>query len=320
MILDGSVLDDTELMIFALRSLYQQYGYERFRMEKFEEYDLYAQHKDYLISENVITFTDMDGKLMALKPDVTLSVVKNLRDEPETLKKLCYSENVYRVSKGTGLFREIMQTGLECIGNVDRAAVGEVLLLAAKSLELCAASFALEISNLDILLCLLDDAVTEDEQRAATLKCIAEKNPAGVAELCRKAGVPAEKAEALQELMKLYGPAASVLPRLRTLCAGRGVDAAVDTLEDVLRVLEENGFAGRVQMDFSSVSNMNYYNGILFNGFVEGVPDSVLSGGQYDTLMRRMGKASKAVGFAVYLDRLERIGGSNFRGTVFQSA
>ena len=52
---------------------------------------------------------------------------------------------------------------------------------------------------------------------------------------------------------------------------------------------------------------MNYYSGIVFRGFVDGVPEGILSGGQYDGLMHRMGRKSGAAGFAVYLDLLERL-------------
>ena len=91
----------------ALGRLYNRYGYSRYKMNKFEEYDLYARNKDFLISDSVITFTDLNGKLMALKPDVTLSIVKNTRDEPG-IRKLHYNENVYRVSKGSHCYKEIM--------------------------------------------------------------------------------------------------------------------------------------------------------------------------------------------------------------------
>ena len=81
-------LDLREQVIFRLRSLYSCYGYSRFKMNKFEEYDLYAGNKDFLISDSVLTFTDGNGRLMALKPDVTLSIVKSSRDEPEKVQKL----------------------------------------------------------------------------------------------------------------------------------------------------------------------------------------------------------------------------------------
>ena len=77
-------------------------------MNKFEEYDLYAKNKDYLVSDNVLTFTDTNGKLMALKPDVTLSIIKNCKDRQDSLEKVYYNENVYRISKSTHSFQEIM--------------------------------------------------------------------------------------------------------------------------------------------------------------------------------------------------------------------
>ena len=80
--LDESVLKKEEKTAFLLRSLYQQYGCLQYKMSKFEEYDLYAKNRDFLVSDNIITFTDTNGKLMALKPDVTLSIVRNTRDIP----------------------------------------------------------------------------------------------------------------------------------------------------------------------------------------------------------------------------------------------
>ena len=112
--INDNVLSVTERLTFSLRGLYSKYGYQPYRMSKFEEYDLYSRNKDFLISDSVITFTDIGGKLMALKPDVTLSIIKNHTDG-ET-KKLYYNENVYRVAKGTNTFKEIMQSGVECIG------------------------------------------------------------------------------------------------------------------------------------------------------------------------------------------------------------
>ncbi len=318
--LDYNILDDSEKIILALRALYREYGYTRYRMGKFEEYDLYSRNKDFLISEQVITFTDTNGKLMALKPDVTLSIIKNHRDEPDSLHKLCYNETVYRVSKGSNSFREIMQAGVECLGSVDVACVGEMLLLAAKSLALCAKGFVLEVSHLDILRHFIDGISDDDAVRRELLARFGEKNAHGIAEICHAHGVAEEKAETLRELLRLYGAPEEVLPRLRALCRGRGLDAEIGELCNALAALRGNALEDKVQLDFSSVSNMNYYNGVAFKGFVEGVPGSVLSGGQYDKLMRRMGKRSKAVGFAVYLDLLERLGETENGGVIFDHA
>ena len=146
-----SDLNNQERAIFALRALYRSYGYTQFKMSKFEEYDLYARNKDFLVSDSVITFTDTTGKLMALKPDVTLSIIKNSRDTARTVQKLYYNENVYRVSGSTHDFKEIMQTGLECIGDLDAYDICEVVTLAAASLNLISPKFSLDISHLGLL-------------------------------------------------------------------------------------------------------------------------------------------------------------------------
>ena len=124
---DENVLTRTERRIFALRTLYSRAGYRSYRMRKFEDYDLYSRNKDFLLSDRVITFTDTNGRLKALKPDVTLSIVKNIEDKPACLNRLFYDENVYRVSGSTGTFREIMQMGLECIGDAGNPAAAEVI-------------------------------------------------------------------------------------------------------------------------------------------------------------------------------------------------
>lgn len=105
-------------------------------MSKFEEYELYAKNKDFLVSDRVITFNDTNGKLLALKPDVTLSIIKNTEDAPGIKTKLCYDEKVYRPSGSTHRFKEITQIGLECIGDIDLYDIYETVDIAAHALSL----------------------------------------------------------------------------------------------------------------------------------------------------------------------------------------
>lgn len=301
-----NVLDDSEKIIYALRTLYSEYGFVRYRMSKFEEYDLYSRNKDFLISDTVITFTDTNGRLMALKPDVTLSIIKNNKDRPDEVRKLYYNENVYRVSRGSNTFKEIMQTGLECIGNVDNACIREVLMLAAESLALVNRDFVLEISDLEILSAFIDRLQVPAQAKSDILKCFSEKNAHGISAVCEEYGADAGPAGDLLALLSLYGNPDEVIDRLKVLCKDKDLDGEVERLIDVITVFRDGAFRDRILIDFSAVSDMNYYNGIIFRGFISGIPDSVLSGGQYDRLMKKMGRTSRAIGFAVYLDKLHR--------------
>ena len=301
------VLDKSEKITFALRSLYSTYGYERYKMGKFEEYDLYSRNKDFLVSDSVITFTDTNGKLMALKPDVTLSIIKNNKDKPEQVQKLYYNENVYRVSKGTGSFREILQTGLECFGNIDNSAVSEVLMLAAKSLDTVSSDFVLEISDLGILSAFIADIPASEAVKKSILKCISEKNRHEIADICRENEIEGKYADELISLLSIYGNPDEVVDKLRDMCREKGLEQEVDRLTDVISVFKDTQMRDNIIIDFSAISDMNYYNDIIFRGFIAGIPESVLSGGQYDRLMKKMGRKSKAIGFAVYLDQLYEV-------------
>ena len=306
MSIEESVLKNDERILFRLRALYRAHGYMQYKMSKFEEYDLYARNKDFLISDNVITFTDTNGKLMALKPDVTLSIIKNSKDGAG-VRKVYYSENVYRVSGNSRAYREIMQTGLECVGEIDDYAITEVLMLAANSLARISSDYVLDISHLDIVSAVIDELNVDGETRKALLAAVGEKNLHGIAELAQKAGAPAEKTEVLRRLVMLQGSPDSVLPTLRELRQGTQALDAVNRLSRIVAALCASGCGEKLRVDFSVINDMSYYNGIVFKGFVNGVPTGVLSGGQYDRLMRKMGKRSDAIGFAVYLDQLERL-------------
>ena len=297
----NDTLKPEERVLYALRSLYQRYGYSRFKMSKFEEYDLYVRNKDFLVSDGVITFTDTDGRLMALKPDVTLSIIKNTRQMPGNVQKLYYNENVYRVSGSTRCFKEIMQTGLECIGDVDLYSLCEVISLAAQSLGAIDPNYVLDLSHMGVVSALVDALALDEERRSQVLACIGEKNGDGVRWLC-----PDRDVSGILALISAHGPAETVIASLRPWCAGGEAKAALDELSRVTSVLAANGIGG-IQVDFSIVNDMNYYNGIVFMGYIRGIPAGVLSGGQYDKLMRRMGRNCKAVGFAIYMDQLERL-------------
>lgn len=294
-----------EAVTASLRSLYSRYGYCRYKMNKFEEYDLYARNKDFLISDSVITFTDTNGKLMALKPDVTLSIVKNTRDEPG-IRKLYYNENVYRVSKGSHSFKEIMQMGLEAIGEIDEYCIYEVLKLAAESLSCTGRSCVLEISHLGLLSSALCHAGIGQEEQKDIIRCIGEKNLHELQSICLQLGVNSEHISLLRRLASLYGTPEEVLPTVQALLSGIAEEQELAQFLRIIGTLNAGKYRDLIRIDFSAVSDPQYYNGFVFKGFSQGIPSAMLSGGQYDHMMRTMKRQSGAIGFAVYLDILEQ--------------
>jgi len=294
-----------ERISIALRAMYCQYGYLPYKVSKFEEYDLYMRNKAFLMTENVLAFSDMDGKLMALKPDVTLSIIKNTKDEGDQLK-VCYAEQVYRVPRGAKGFKEIMQTGLEVIGTVDAYTMGEVLMLAARSLEAISSDYALDVADLGVVSGILAKENLADAQRAELIALISDKNLHGLATKCAALGLGEETTRLLEKLVTVYGPFEETLAKYETMGLPDACSEALTNLRAVLEMMKLCG-VDRINLDFSVVNDMNYYNGLIFAGFIDGVPSGVLSGGRYDYLMQKMGRSAQAMGFAVYLDQLERL-------------
>ncbi len=304
---EDKLLKNEEKAIFALRSLYRAYGYLPYKMSKFEEYDLYVRNKDFLVSDRIITFNDTNGKLMALKPDVTLSIIKNTSDVCGVKQKVFYNENVYRVSRRTHQYKEIMQAGLECVGDIDSYDLFETVLLAAKSLNVISEDFVLDVSHLGILTAVLDEIGGDESFRREAAVRIAGKNRHELTKLCQEKELPREQTEKLLCFIDIYGDMESVLGRLEPICGSADAKEALEQLKTLAKLLKNTPYANRVRFDFSIVNDMNYYNGIVFRGFLSGICEGVLAGGQYDKLLRRMGRKSGAIGFALYLDLLEEL-------------
>ena len=254
------ILTHKERISFELRALYSQNGFNFFRMPRFEEYDFYADKKEFL--------TDADGRLMALRPDVTLSLIKH-----SAPGKYYYNENVYRVPDNETTFREVAQSGIEITGGIGANEMREVIMLAVKSLE--------KVSDGRRYILAIADAsqVIENADGINTSKlidCLSHKNIHGLKEL-----------HASHKLIELAGLDGNIEKASGLLSV---------KMSEILRGLEE--YYEKMRVDYSVAENVKYYSGIVFKGYIEGVPEAVLSGGEYNIM------STEGAGFAVYLERI----------------
>ncbi|MBQ3596656.1 MAG: ATP phosphoribosyltransferase [Clostridia bacterium] len=300
--INEGLLKYDERAVFALREIFVQYGYRPFKMSKFEEYDLYSKNKEFLTNQGVITFNDTDGRLLALKPDVTLSIIKNAKLQPDKVEKYYYNENVYRISQTTFTYKEIMQTGLECIGNVRSEQKIEVLYLALKSLSQISKNFVLEISDVGLINALFEDYQVQGELVDKVKTAIAQKNVDLLTTLLTN-----DQLDAIKTLILPYKSAKESLSALLSVAKTEKSKALTTEFTNLVENLLATEFGDRIKVDFSVTEQDGYYSGIVFKGYVNGISSAVLIGGQYDKLVQSMGKKAGALGFAVYLTELERL-------------
>lgn len=304
--IDNKILKADENAAYSLRSLYRRFGYSQYKMSKFEEYALYIRNKDFLVSDGIISFTDTNGRLLALKPDVTLSIINNSKDIPGHIQKLYYDENVYRISKSSHSYKEIKQTGLECIGDVGLFELCEVTMLAIRSLETISSDYILEISHAGVLEALFDEFALDVNIEKMIINEICQKSVDGLNAVCSEQGIEDIIKNKLLVFVKNYHSFDEAISSLKAVCDSENTRKQLKEFCKILDFITELGISEKVRVDFSLTNDMNYYSGIAFKGYIKDIPVSVLSGGQYDKLMKNMGRLSSAVGFAVYLDALER--------------
>ena len=298
-------LQPKERASFALRALYEAAGCRKYHMGRFEEYGLYQENRSFLSSEQVITFTDLDGRLLALKPDVTLSIAKTAQPAPGETLRYYYHENVYRPSAESHTFKEISQMGLEMLGAVGEAQVQQAVCLAARSLDALGAEWVLEVSHMGYLFGLFDALCVPDAARAKLLEKLREKNAHELRAAAGAAGLADAAADILCSVLSLCGSYADTLAKAAALCRNDAMRAAVAELEALAVPLEKAG--GVIRLDMTLAGEMEYYNGLVFQGYLKALPRPLLKGGRYDLLMQKFTPGAGAIGFAVYLDELDRL-------------
>ena len=301
-----NIIKKSELAVFRLRELFREYGYERYEMSKFEEYELYAANRNFLGSDDIITFTDTGGKLRALRPDVTLSIVKNTKNSGNPGQtRLYYDETIYRRSGLGHELRERVQSGIEYIGAIGVEEMSEVVLLAVKSLSLLTKRSCIDLSHMGILGGLLEDFELPSAARTKILQRIGERNLPELERLLRELELPEEHTGLLLQLFKLDGSFEVAISQLEALCFNEKTRESAAELRGIYEGVKRSCPEADIRLDFSVVNDVSYYDGVIFQGYAEGIPSAILSGGRYDSLMRKFGRRKGAIGFAVYVDILE---------------
>lgn len=292
-----------EKIISELEALYRQFGYRRYKPGCFEEYALYQENKDFLIGKNVITFSDLSGKLMAMRPDVTLSLIRHNDIPKESSEKFFYNEKVYRQLAGGRNYKEISQSGVEIVGKIDRAVVGELTILICKTLATVSNNYLLDISHMGFLEGLLNEFPSNKNVLAKFLKT---KNLHDFYALASKEKYSQKLIKAFEIAVNACGTPEKVLKSVEFAVLNSTMRDAIDELKALFALLSEFGYGDKVNINFSATANADYYNGVIFNGYVENVPHCVLSGGRYDKLLEKFNKCGGAIGFALYLGEIER--------------
>lgn len=300
-------LKKDELLSLELREVFESYGFIHYKMSKFEDYAFYMDNKNFLKTEQIIAFSDKTGKLLALKPDITLSIAKNSQATADINEKLYYNESVYRYAKHNKEYKEVQQMGLEVMGNIDDYQTLEIITLSLKSLENISKDFVLDLSHMGLIAGLFELLnITSDTAKDKLLDCLISKNTHDLIKIASSYGVNNEGLKYLQGVLSCPTNLKDAIAFWSGMAKNNTLKDAIDDLSRLYNNLKESKYIANIRLDISIVNDTSYYNNIIFQGYIKNIPFVVLSGGRYDLLMQKFGRDINAMGFALTLDELSR--------------
>jgi ATP phosphoribosyltransferase regulatory subunit len=305
---------ETELLAY-----FDRFGYDEIILPTFEYLDVLAPGLEPTLLENSYKIVDRtSGRILLLRPDVTAQIARTVAMGMVGAHfplRLSYRATVFRYEpEHAGRDREIFQVGAELIGADDPSADTEIIMLLIECLrQIGLRSFKISLGHVGFFKGLLIRAGLSTEGRKRAEHAAARKDIPRLREILLKERVAKRSAHGILEALELCGQA-DVLSKGRALAKDeRPLVKALERLTNVYQQLCATGFQEDVLLDLGEFRGFDYYDGIVFDVFTDGIGVELGGGGRYDHLIGRFGRNLPSTGFALSVDRLFR--GLNFSDT-----
>lgn len=291
-----------------IENILDKWGYNEVVTPTIEFYETFNSGFQNLREEEVYKFFDNKGRILVLRPDMTIPIARvvatKFKDVPAPIR-FRYSADVFRVNQSLGGKKnEYTDCGVELIGVKDASSDLEILVTALDVLKVVEESeIKLEIGNINFFNSAVKNLNLIEEERLKLAHLIDKKSLKELEDFLSQLKVTQEYKEFFTKLPWLFG-GREVLEKAREYSFNDELKDSIDYLEKLASTLDELGYGDFISFDLGMVQRLNYYTGITFRGYVEGVGAIAVSGGRYDNLIALFGEDRPAVGFSVNLDSL----------------
>ena len=294
-------------------SVFDRFHYEEITTPAVDYYLLFEHGMGKAEAERSFRFTDNDGRLLTLRPDITSSVARAaatlLANKPRPLR-LCYAAPVFKQQNQSPAEwrRETTQLGCELIGAADANADLEILRLATEILNQVGlqSSYCITINSVDIFNGLSEETSLNGIDREEMRRLIDSRDATELEEFFHTHAVTPETRAAFLQLIKLNGKR-EVLDEARRFITNSRSVKALDSLTQLWQAIDSLSLASLFEIDLADVSSLDYYTGLNFKIFVKGAGARVGRGGRYDSLISNFGREEPAIGFVLNLDALTEV-------------
>ena len=305
------ILDDCTIKRSLERDIdeiFEKWGYKEVITPTLEFYETFNYNSQALREEDMYKFFDNRGHILVLRPDMTIPIARVVETKFKDTKlpiKLRYTSNVFRVHESLGGKRnEYTDCGVELIGLEDKKSDLEVLVLALDTLKkLGLKDFKLEIGNIGFFNGAFKNLDINEKYKENIGKFIENKNLKNLEDDLEELDIKEEYKKFFNKLPWMFGDK-QVLIDAKKLAFNDEIKKNLEYLEKLYSQLNELGYGENVTFDLGMVPGLNYYTGIIFRGYGEGVGNTLLRGGRYDKLIRYSKKYVPAIGFSIDIDSI----------------
>lgn len=297
-----------EYLVNNVKDIFEKWGYKEISTPTIEYYETINCCSDTLKEEEMYKFFDNTGRILVLRPDMTIPVARMVSTKLKDLNppiKLWYKADIFRVNESmTGRKNEYLDCGIELIGVKDKQSDLEVLVTALEVLKVLGGnSFKLEIGNVNILRAAMDEMNLSQESKEIIAELVNKKSLTALKNYLDTINLDDKYKEFLNTLPWIFGNY-EMIDKCLSLSFSEKINENINYLKKLYKALDSLGYREYIAVDMSMVPRVNYYSGIIFKGYIEGVASRVLTGGRYDNLISNFGRDLPAVGFSIDIDSL----------------
>ncbi len=283
--------------------LFEKWGYKEVITPTLEFYETFNYNSQSLREEDMYKFFDNRGRILVLRPDMTIPIARVMETKLKDVGlpiKLRYTSNVFRVHESLGGKRnEYTDCGVEFIGLEDKKSDLEILVLALEALKkLGLKDFKLEIGNIGFFNGAFKNLEIDQEYKEIIARFIEDKNLKNLEDYLADLDIKEDYKKFFNKLPWMFGDK-QVLEEAKKLAFNEDIEENLEYLEILYLELKELGYGENVTFDLGMVPGLNYYTGIIFRGYGEGVGNTLLRGGRYDNLINVSKNSIPAVGFSI---------------------
>ena len=155
----------------AMNTVFRHCGFREIATPSMEFFDSFSGQRDIIPEENMIKFVDEQGRILVLKPDLTVPCARVAATKLKDCRplRLCYCQNTFRSKKDRYLdLKEITQAGCEIIGIDEPDADAEIIATAIKTLKAAGlTAFTVEIGQVNYFKGLMNDTDLPFREKAS---------------------------------------------------------------------------------------------------------------------------------------------------------